>query len=116
MNRLLDRLEFLQGLAMDRPSCPVCRHTASRASGDKGNGISPVIYGIFQEVVALRICGYAVEWRSAIADAAVETHDRIVGKTWREAKSRCDTRADDAKAALGTLHAFHPWISAAGSA
>ena len=37
----------------------------------------------------------------------VETHDRIVGKTWREAKSRCDTRAGDAKAALkDTLHAF----------
>ena len=37
----------------------------------------------------------------------VETHDRIVGKTWREAKSRCDARADDAKAALKeTLQAF----------
>ena len=41
-----------------------------------------------------------MEWRSAIADAIVETHDRIVGKTWREAKSRCDAHAEDAKAAL----------------
>lgn len=37
----------------------------------------------------------------------VETHDRIVGKTWREAKSRCDARASDAKSALKeTLHSF----------
>ena len=43
----------------------------------------------------------------------VETHDRVVGKTWREAKSLCDARADDAKAALkDTLQAF----SALGSA
>ena len=37
----------------------------------------------------------------------METHDRIVGKTWREAKSRCDARASDAKLALKeTLQAF----------
>ncbi|WP_111467592.1 Tn3 family transposase [Cereibacter changlensis] len=48
-----------------------------------------------------------MEWCSAIADAIVETHDRIVGKTWREAKSRCDARAEDAKAALkDTLQSF----------
>ncbi|WP_205528209.1 hypothetical protein, partial [Klebsiella pneumoniae] len=32
----------------------------------------------------LAVC--VVEWEAAIADAIVETHDRIVGKTWREAK------------------------------
>ena len=41
-----------------------------------------------------------VEWKAAIADAVVETHDRIVGKTWREAKKLCDAQFDDAKAAL----------------
>ena len=64
-----------------------------------------------RRLAILAVC--AVEWRSAIADAVVETHDRIVGKAWREAKSRCDARADDAKAALkDTLQSF----SALGSA
>jgi len=58
-----------------------------------------------RRLAILAVC--AVEWRSAIADAVVETHDRIVGKTWREAKSRCDARASDAKSALKeTLHSF----------
>ena len=42
-----------------------------------------------------------------IADAVVETHDRIVGKTWRDAKKICDARVADAKSALhDTLHSF----------
>lgn len=32
----------------------------------------------------LAVC--AVEWEAAVADAVVETHDRIVRKTWRENK------------------------------
>jgi hypothetical protein len=48
-----------------------------------------------------------VEWQAAVADAAVETHDRIVGKTWNDAKARCDARIADAKKLLhGTLRAF----------
>jgi TnpA family transposase len=71
-----------------------------------------------RRLAILAVC--ALEWRchfdprrmkakgrGAIADAIVETHDRIVGKTWREAKSRCDARAEDAKAALkDTLQSF----------
>lgn len=57
------------------------------------------------QVSKLAVC--ALEWRSAVADAVVETHDRIAGKTWREAKRACDVRADGAKAALKeTLQAF----------
>lgn len=48
-----------------------------------------------------------LEWQSAISDTVVETHDRIVGKTWREAKTLCDVRITDAKGALhDTLRAF----------
>jgi hypothetical protein len=58
-----------------------------------------------RRLAILAVC--ALEWRSSIADAVVETHDRIVGKTWREAKSRCDARMDDAKSALkDTLQSF----------
>ncbi|OSM08768.1 putative transposase Tn3 family protein [Magnetofaba australis IT-1] len=48
-----------------------------------------------------------VEWRAGICDALIETHDRIVGKTWREAKKLCETRVDDAKSSVQqTLKAF----------
>ena len=42
----------------------------------------------------------AIEWAAAIADAVVETHDRIVGKTWRDAKKLCDARIADARSSL----------------
>lgn len=48
-----------------------------------------------------------MEWRGAIADAVVETHDRIVGQTFRSAKRRCDARIQDSRAVLhDTLDAF----------
>jgi hypothetical protein len=48
-----------------------------------------------------------VEWEAAIADSVIETHDRIVGKTWREAKRLNDERVADSKAAVtDTLRAF----------
>ncbi len=58
-----------------------------------------------RRLAILAVC--AVEWRAAIADAVVETHDRIVGKTWRDAKKTCDARIADAKLALhDTLRSF----------
>ena len=49
----------------------------------------------------------AVEWRDTIADAVVETHDRIVGQTFQSAKGRCDGRLQDSRAVLhDTLDAF----------
>ncbi len=44
----------------------------------------------------LAVC--CVEWEAAIADAKVETHDRIVGKTWREAKRKHDETISGPKA------------------
>nr|WP_241379626.1 hypothetical protein [Klebsiella pneumoniae] len=46
----------------------------------------------------LAVC--VVEWEAAIADAIVETHDRIVGKTWREAKRQHDETISGSKATL----------------
>jgi len=48
-----------------------------------------------------------VEWRAAIADAVVETHDRITGRTWREAKRLADLRVEEAQADIrNTLGSF----------
>jgi len=53
----------------------------------------------------LAVC--AVEWEAAIADTVVETHDRIVGKTWREATRLHEERIADSKATVtDTLRAF----------
>ena len=38
-----------------------------------------------------------MEWRGAIADAVVETHDRVVGQTFRSAKRRSDARIQDSR-------------------
>ena len=58
-----------------------------------------------RRLAILAVC--AVEWRGAVADAVVETHDRIVGQTFRSAKRRCDARLQDSRAVLhDTLDVF----------
>ena len=58
-----------------------------------------------RRLAILAVC--AVEWEAAIAGAVVETHDRIVGKTWREAKRLHEERIAGSKTAVtDTLRAF----------
>ena len=108
MNRLLDRLEFLQALALDRGILAnVQPHRVARLRRQGERYFAGDLRDISgdRRLAILAVC--ALEWRGAIADAVVETQDRIVGKTWREAKSRCDARMDDAKLALkDTLQSF----------
>jgi TnpA family transposase len=114
MNRLLDRLESLQGVAVDRSillGVPPHRIARLRRQGERYFAGDLRDISGDRRLAILSVC--TLEWRSAIADAVVETHDRIVGKTWREAKRACDARADDAKAALkDTLHGFSNFGSA----
>ena len=114
MNRLLDRLEFLQGMAVHASILSgVQPHRIARLRRQGERYFAGDLRDISgdRRLAILAVC--ALEWRSAIADAVVETHDRIVGKTWREAKRACDVRADDAKAALkDTLHGFSNFGSA----
>ena len=114
MNRLLDRLEFLQSIPVERSilvGVPSHRIARLRRQGER------YVAGDLRDILGdrrlaiLAVC--ALEWRSALADAVVETHDRIVGKRWREAKRACDARAEDAKAALkDTLQGFSNFGSA----
>ena len=108
MNRLLDRLEYLQTLELDRgilADVPPHRIARLRRQGERYFAGDLRDISGDRRLAILAVC--TLEWRSSIADAVVETHDRIVGKTWREAKSRCDARMDDAKSALkDTLHSF----------
>lgn len=107
-SRLLDRLEFLQelGLSPDILSkVPPHRITRLRRQGERYFADDLRDIGSDRRLAILAVC--AIEWKAAIADAVVETHDRLVGKTWRDAKKPCDARISDAKSELqDTLRAF----------
>lgn len=97
MNRLLDRLELLQDFGLDEAvlaKAPPHRIARLRRQGERY--FAGDLRGISgdRRFVILAVC--VMEWRSALADAVLENADRIVGKPMREAKSRCDARAEDA--------------------
>lgn len=106
--RLLDRLELLQGLNL-KPAIlddiPPHRVSRLRRQGERyfADGLRDISSD--RRLAILAVC--AVEWTAAIADAIVETHDRIVGKTWREAKKICDAQVDAQKVTIEhTLRSF----------
>ena len=108
INSLLDRLEFLQGFEL--PSELLDTVTAHRIARlrRQGERYFPEELRDISSDRRLAILGVCVvEWRGAVADAVVETHDRIVGQTFRSAKQRCDARLQDSKKVLqDTLHSF----------
>lgn len=87
MNRLLDQVEFLK--AIDLPpevlaGVPPHRIKMLRRQGERYFTDGLLDIGSNRRLAILATC--VVEWAASMADAVVETHDRIVGKTWREAK------------------------------
>ncbi len=107
-SRLLDRLEFLQGLGLSPDildSIPPHRITRLRRQGERyfADGLRDITSD--RRLAILAVC--AIEWAAAITDAVIETHDRVVGKTWRDAKKLCDARIADARSSLQeTLRSF----------
>ncbi len=108
INRLLDRLEFLQGIELPvdvLDGIPPHRIIRLRRQGERyfTDGLRDISSD--RRLAIIAVC--AVEWRAATADAVVETHDRIVGKIWRDASRLCDTHINDAKISLQeTLRSF----------
>ena len=103
INRLLDRLEVLQQLELPSDlfdDIPPHRITRLRRQGERyfTDGLKDITSD--RRLAILAVCVF--EWKAGIADAIVETHDRIVGKTWRDAKRLCDARFADSKTALQT--------------
>ena len=105
---MLDRLEFLQGFEFPinvLGGIPPHRVTRLRRQGERyfTDGLRDISSD--RRLAILAVC--VVEWRATIADAVVETHDRIVGKIWRDARRLCDTQINDAKTSLqNTLRSF----------
>jgi len=82
-----------------------CRITRLRRQGERyfAEGLRDITSD--RRLAILAVC--AIEWAAAITDAVIETHDRVVGKTWRDAKKLCDVRIADARSSLQeTLRSF----------
>ena len=106
--RLLERLEFLQRLGLSEriiEDIPAHRVARLRRQGERhfADGLREMLDN--RRLAILAVC--AVEWQAGLADALVETHDRIVGRTWREAERICDARIADARTTVRrTLRSF----------
>jgi TnpA family transposase len=107
-NRLLDRLEWIEGLAIPESviaGIPPHRVARLRRQGERyyADGLREVPEA--RRLAILAVC--AVEWRAAIADAVVETHERITGRLYRDAERLCAASAADHRGAISeTLHIF----------
>lgn len=91
MNKLLDKLAFLKSLNVAPDllaDIPPHHITRLRRQGERSiaHGLKDVPAS--RRLAILVVC--AIEWQSGIADTVIETHDRIVGRTWREAQRACD--------------------------
>lgn len=108
MNRLLDKLEYLQmldipGSLLDR--VPTHRIIWLRQQGEAyyADGLRDINEN--RRLAILTVC--AIEWRAIINDAILETHDRIVGKLYSSCKRiRDEQLTDQKKLAYETLSSF----------
>ncbi|MFN7365308.1 MAG: Tn3 family transposase [Alphaproteobacteria bacterium] len=108
MNRLLDKLEYLQMLnipesILDR--IPIHRIICLRQQGEAyyADGLRDI--NEKRRLAILSVC--TIEWRAIITDAILETHDRIVGKLYSSCKRMRDEQlADQKKLIHETLCSF----------
>ena len=107
-NRLLDRLEFLRAMNLGADllaGVPPHRVARLRRQGERyfADGLRDLNADRRRAILAVCV----VEWAAATADAVIETHDRIVGRTWREAKQLHDARTAETRSAVtATLDGF----------
>ncbi|KZL12950.1 Tn3 transposase DDE domain protein [Pseudovibrio axinellae] len=102
-SRLLDRLEFLQKLKLPRQvieGVALHRITRLKRQGERyfADGLRDLSDD--RRYAILAVC--VVEWQASLADTLIETHDRIVGKTWRESKKLCDVQITEAKTTVNS--------------
>ncbi|WP_057460922.1 Tn3 family transposase [Pseudovibrio sp. POLY-S9] len=103
MNRLLERVEFLKeiGLSPDvLDGIPPHRVKILRRQGERYFTADLQDISSNRRLAILATC--VVEWAASIADTVVETHDRIVSKTWREAKKISALHFEQAQADIAS--------------
>ena len=99
--RLLDRLEWLRKLAIPASviaDIPPHRIARLRRQGERyyADGLREVSEN--RRLAILAVC--AVEWRAVLADAIVETHERITGRLYRQAQRTCAALVEERKGAI----------------
>ena len=103
MNRLLERVEFLKAIDL-KPEVldgvPPHRIKILRRQGERYFTGGLLDIGSNRRLAILATC--VVEWSAAIADTVVETHDRIVGKMWRDAKKLSTLHFERAQANIAS--------------
>ena len=100
-NRLLDRLDHVRRVRVPDglfEGVPAHRITRLRRQGERyfADGLRELPEN--RRIAILAVC--AAEWETFLADAVIETHDRIVGRTYRTAERTCQERIADEKAAV----------------
>lgn len=107
-NRLMDRLEWIRALHVSVSVTEgVAPHRVARLrrQGERyyADGLRDLPHN--RKLAILAAC--VTEWRATIADAIVETHDRIVGRLYRSAERASATQIADQRAAVEkTLTSF----------
>jgi hypothetical protein len=103
----MDRLEYLQDV--DLPAdlvtgVPPHRVARLRRQGERYYADGMRDLPEERRLAILAVC--ALEWRASLADAVVETHDRIVGRLYRASERLCTRIADEKAAVRDTLKSF----------
>lgn len=108
INRMLDRLDYLETIGLDRRALdgvPPHRVSRLRRLGERyyADGVRDLPAA--RQLAILAAC--VVEWRAGIADAILETHERIVGRLYREAERQCEAQVQDQRTTISqTLREF----------
>ena len=107
-NQLLDRLERLHKLGLPAgilDGLPSHKIKRLRRHGERYFASDLRELAEDKRYAIMAVC--VIKWHAAISDAVIETHDRIVGRTWREAKRMAEARIEDAQASIkDTLLSF----------
>lgn len=105
MNRLLDKLDLIRGIDLPRDlldGIPRARIERLRQQGERlfGDALRKL-----QPERRFAILGASVAvWHARLADAIIETNDRILGRIWNEAKRQRDTMiSENRRSASETL-------------
>ena len=103
-NRLIDRLGWLSELAIPAEviaDIPFHRVARLRRQGERyyADGLREVPEA--RRLAILAVC--AIEWRAVLADAVIETHERISGKLYRQAQRACAALVEERKGAIADV-------------
>ena len=102
MNAILDRLEFIRAMNIDHhvlEGVQQHRVAALRRQGERYSADGMRDLPEARRLAILAAC--AVEWSAMLADAAIETHDRIIGNLYRSCERKRDEMLQGERTSIG---------------